>query len=146
MLDTTSRGEKSDRLSLSLPASIAEMSSTSSTSAISVRVEAWMVRTHSRCSSSRRVVASNSDMPPRPLSGVRNSWLMLARNRLLASLARRASSVARVNCLSRLDRYSGTAARPTSRPTPRPRSWAQKSLDTSTVPKLATAIATATYR
>jgi len=40
------------------------------------------------------VVASTSVMPDRPLSGVRNSWLMLARNRLLASLARRASSIA----------------------------------------------------
>ena len=115
---TSSRGEKSSALSRSLPASIAEMSSTSSTRAIRLRVEAWMVRTHSRCSSSRRVVANSSDMPDRPLSGVRNSWLMLARKRLLASLARRAASVARVNCRSRLDRYSGTAARPTSRPIP----------------------------
>ena len=119
MLSSSSRSENSTGCSLSLPASIAEMSSTSSTSDSSVRVEAWMVLRHSRCSASSRVVASSSDMPARPFSGVRNSWLMLARNRLLASLARRASSVARVNARNRPDRYSGTATRPISRPMPR---------------------------
>ena len=77
-----------------------------------------MVFRHSRCSASRRVVASTSVMPDRPLSGVRNSWLILARKRLLASLARRASALARVSLRSRLEKYSGTAARPPIRPMP----------------------------
>ena len=75
-----------------------------------------MVLRHSRCSSSRRVVASTSVMPLRPFNGVRNSWLMLARNRLLASLARRASAIASVSCRSNVEKYSGTAARPSQRP------------------------------
>ncbi len=146
MLSTSSRGENSTTLSLSLPASIAEMSSTSSTSASRLRVEAWMVDRHSRCSLSRRVVASSSDIPARPLSGVRNSWLMLARNRLLASLARRASSVARVRSRSRPDRYIGTAIRPTHRPRPRLRFCCQYGLTARTMPKLMQAEATAPTR
>lgn len=102
--------------SFSLPASMAEMSSTSSTSASSERVDAWIVLRYSRCSGSSRVVASSSDMPDRPLSGVRNSWLMLARKRLLASLALRASSIAAVSARSSEPKYSGTAATPTSNP------------------------------
>ncbi len=92
---------KSASMPVSLPASIAEMSSTSSTSASSdlrrgldhlARIRAVRHRAGSSTSS--------SDMPTMPFSGVRNSWLMLARKRLFASLARRASSVARVNARS----------------------------------------------
>ena len=43
---------------------------------------------HSRCRGSSRVCASSSTMPIMPLNGVRISWLMLARNSLLAALAR----------------------------------------------------------
>ena len=62
------------------------------------------------------MVASSSDMPARPLSGVRNSWLMLARNgswpRWRGAHPRsRASARAAAN-----RRYSGTATRPISRP------------------------------
>ena len=121
------------------------MSSTSCTSDNRLRVEAWMVLTHSRCSASSRVVASSSDMPARPLSGVRNSWLMLARNRVLAWFARRASSVAWVSARSDPDRYSGTATRPISKPIPRTRFCAQYGLNAST-PKLHAASATATRR
>ena len=105
-----------------------------------------MVLTHSRCSASSRVVASSSDMPAKPFSGVRNSWLMLARNRVLASLARRASSVARVKARNSPDRYSGTAIKPTSRPMPRIRFCAQYGLNATTQPKLTAASATATRR
>ncbi|MCY1462603.1 hypothetical protein D9M71_803940 [compost metagenome] len=123
---------------------MAEMSSTSSTSASRLRDEAWMVFTHSRCSSSSRVVASTSVMPDRPLSGVRISWLMLARNRLLASLARRASSIAWVSWRSRVEKYSGTAASPSHRPNARRAFCCQYGVITAVLPKLTSAIATAT--
>ena len=115
----TSHRTNSSWESLSLPASMAEMSSTSSTSDSRLWVDARMVARYSRCSLSRRVVASSSATPARPLSGVRNSWLMLARKRLLASFARSASWVARVSARSSPDRYSGTATSPTSSPMPR---------------------------
>ena len=111
------------------------MSSTSSTNASRLRVDAWMVFTHSRCSVSRRVAASSSDMPASPLSGVRNSWLMLARNRLLAALARRASSVASVSARSRPDKYNGIATSPTNNPTPRLRCSTQYGVTSCTKPK-----------
>ena len=97
---TRRRSENSWLRMRTLPASIAEMSSTSSTRVSSVRAEVWITSAHSRCSPESRVVESSSDMPTMPLSGVRNSWLMLARKRLLAALARLASSVARVSALS----------------------------------------------
>ena len=62
------------------------------------------------------MLASSSDIPDRPFNGVRNSWLMLARNRLLAWFARRASSIAWVSAFSSEAKYSGTATRPSSRP------------------------------
>ncbi|MNV05486.1 hypothetical protein D3C71_958250 [compost metagenome] len=105
-----------------------------------------MVFTHSRCSSSSCVVASTSVMPDRPLSGVRNSWLMLARKRLLASLARRASSIAWVNWRSRLAKYSGTAASPSHRPKPSRALACQYPVASTVTPKLTSAMPTAAYR
>ena len=42
--------------------------------------ELTAVRAYSRCSGERSVPSSSSVMPITPLSGVRISWLMLARN------------------------------------------------------------------
>ena len=47
---TVSRGEKSTSCRLSWPASMAEMSSTSSTSSSRVCAEVWITSAHSRCS------------------------------------------------------------------------------------------------
>ena len=58
-------------------------------------------------------------MPMTPFMGVRISWLMLARNSLLAVLARSANSCL---CLMR-ETFQMTAIRPSTRiPTPRARS------------------------
>ena len=53
------------------------------------------VCTYSRCSASSGVSPSSSSMPITPFSGVRISWLMLARNSDLARDASTASARAR---------------------------------------------------
>ncbi|KRD39826.1 hypothetical protein ASE35_05760 [Lysobacter sp. Root916] len=101
---STSCRLKSTSRRCSLPASIAEMSSTSLTSNSSDCAEVWMTSAYSRCSGARRVPCMSSAMPMMPFKGVRSSWLILARKRLLASLARRASSVAFCRLRSSEDR------------------------------------------
>ena len=54
------------------------------------------VSRHSRCSMVRLLSSTSSVMPRTPFIGVRISWLMLARNSLLARLASIALSRARV--------------------------------------------------
>jgi len=103
-LSTWSPRLKSASLRCSLPLSIAEMSSTSSTSSSRVCAEVWMTSEYSFCSGPSLVPRISSAMPMMPLSGERNSWLMLARKRVLAALARRASSVALCRLLSSDDR------------------------------------------
>ena len=61
----------------------------------SVSPLARMVRAKSRWSSDIGVSSSSVVMPITALSGVRISWLMLARNRLLARAAVSASDLAR---------------------------------------------------
>ena len=75
------------RSSSSLPASILEKSSTSSTSPSITRDEARTVCSMSACSRLRLVLRSRSDMPMIAFSGVRISWLTTEMNRRLASLA-----------------------------------------------------------
>ena len=53
---------------------------------------------YSRCSLSRSVASAISVMPMTPFMGVRISWLIFARNSLLARLAESAASA----CFSRL--------------------------------------------
>ena len=61
----------------------------------SVSADESTIRTYSRCSRASSVSRSSSAMPMMPFIGVRISWLMLARNWLLAwfdaSATRRAS-------------------------------------------------------
>ena len=71
---------------------------------------------------------------------------MFARKRLLASLARIATSVAWVSARSRPDRYSGMATSPISSPTPRLRLACQYGVSSSTPPKLSAAMLIAAYR
>ena len=46
----------------------------------------WQASTKRRCRSSSAVCRSSSVMPITPLSGVRSSWLIEAKNRLLANV------------------------------------------------------------
>jgi hypothetical protein len=57
--------------------------------------EARRVSAYSRCSSERGLSMRRSVIPMTPFIGVRISWLMVARNRLLAWLAAWASTSAR---------------------------------------------------
>ena len=89
---TTARREKFSWAKLIRPASILEKSSTSLMTwrralALSVADSA-----NSRWRGSSRVCVSSSTMPRMPPSGVRSSWLMFARNSLLAVFARLACS------------------------------------------------------
>ena len=69
------------------PASIFEKSRTSSMSVSSDSPDAFSVSAYSRCSRERSVSSSSDVMPSTPFIGVRISWLMLARNSLLATVA-----------------------------------------------------------
>ena len=100
----------------------------------------------SRWSLDMVVVISRSDMPTMPFSGVRNSWLMLARNRLLASFAVRAASVARTSAFSSDSRYSGIATSPASRAQPSHGFAPQYGVVRIAVRKVATAKPIARYR
>ena len=62
--------------------------------------EAFTMSRNSRCSEVRSVSSVSSVMPMMPFMGVRISWLMLARNSLLASLACSAASLARSSACS----------------------------------------------
>ncbi len=59
--------------------------------------EAVITSSMSFCASSSPVSFSASAMPSTPLSGVRISWLIIARKAVLAALARSAAAVARVS-------------------------------------------------
>ena len=79
------------------PASILDTSRMSSMTARSPFPDCWMVRTASRSRSGRSAAARISAMPMTPLSGVRISWLIMARKVDLARLAASASSTARAS-------------------------------------------------
>ena len=93
-----------------LPDSIFEKSRISLITASNWSLERRMVCRKSRCSVSSEVSASSALIPTTPLSGVRISWLMVARNAALARTAASASSRARTSSDSR-DRTSSSAAR-----------------------------------
>ena len=78
------------------PASILPMSSTSSICASASCADVDSVSTISRCDSDMLVSRSRSDIAITPLSGVRISWLTLARNLPLAAFASSARSLASV--------------------------------------------------
>jgi hypothetical protein len=76
------------------PASMREKSRMPLMRERSVSAELESVSTMSSCSPDRRVSRSRLDMPMMALSGVRSSWLTLARNRLFARLASSACRLA----------------------------------------------------
>ena len=78
----------------SLPASIFEKSRMSLMMSSSASADSRAASRCSRCPGSRSVSPSSSVIPITPLSGVRISWLTLARKMLLARLARSAASFA----------------------------------------------------
>jgi hypothetical protein len=87
----TSGTEKSIRSSSSPPASTREKSRMSLMTASRWRPESRIASTWRRSLSGRSAAASRSAMPSTPVSGVRISWLIAARN---SALARAASSPA----------------------------------------------------
>ena len=86
--------ERND-VEFSLPASIFEKSRMSLMRVSSDSPDAWTMSRYSRCSLRELGVEHSSVMPMMPFIGVRISWLMLARNSLLARLAASAASLAR---------------------------------------------------
>ena len=82
----------------SLPASIFEKSRMSSMTCIRCSADSWTTVAHSRCSALSGVSNSSAVMPSTPFIGVRISWLMRARNSLLA----RAAGFGRVARLAQL--------------------------------------------
>ena len=79
-----------------LPASIFEKSRMSLMTVRSASPDTLTVLTYSRCSASRFVSSRSSVMPMTPFIGVRISWLIDARNSLLARLASSAACCARM--------------------------------------------------
>ena len=63
----------------------------------SVSAEVRATRAYRRCCASNGVDDMRSSIPTTPFSGVRISWLMFARNSLLARLAASAASFCRCN-------------------------------------------------
>ncbi len=93
----------SPRLSESFPASILEKSRRSFSRVRRVSADSFTMSRYSRCSSERVVSRANSVMPTMPFMGVRISWLIMARNSLLARLAASADSLAL--CISASARF-----------------------------------------
>ncbi len=103
---------------VSRPASIFVMSSTSSTSDLSTEIECRKRPTSSTCCVERAVVLSRSTTPTMPLRGVRISWLMFAKNDVLARFASTAFDRASWILWRRVDTYSGRTTSAISSPTP----------------------------
>ena len=91
---SSSRSANSRGASSTCSASIFEKSSTSETSAKSHCPDARAMSTKVRCSAVSEVSAKNSAMPNTPLSGVRISWLIVAKKSAFARDASSASSFA----------------------------------------------------
>ena len=92
---------KSVRFRVAPPDSMAEMSSSEDMTRESWELDSRLRARYSFCSSDNPPVPMSSwVMPMIPLSGVRSSWLMLARNCPLARLALSASRMARSRSIS----------------------------------------------
>ena len=91
---SASRREKGMGSRLSLPASILEKSRMSLMTLRRESAELLTRLRYSRCRGVSSVSRASSVMPMMPFIGVRISWLMLARNSLLARLAASAASLA----------------------------------------------------
>ena len=118
VLLTSACRSKSIFSSTTLPASILEKSSTSSTRPSITREEPRSVCSMSACSRLSGVSRSRSDMPMMALSGVRSSWLTIEMKRRLAWLAASARASASNMRRTSDSTYRLTANMPTSRPTP----------------------------
>lgn len=94
---------KSDTSMETFPASIFERSRTSCIRNMRVCAESSIVLVSSSCSVDSGVPRNRSSIPMIPLSGVRISWLMFARNRLFARFASSARFPAIVSFFRRAD-------------------------------------------
>ena len=122
VLSTISRRWKSRVSNVKRPDSIFEKSRISLTMLISDSALARMVSPKSRCSGVRFESSKRPVMPIMPFMGVRISWLMLARNSLLARLAVSAASLALTNSPSARLRAVMSVQAPTNLMTLLPRS------------------------
>ena len=106
---------KSSSNRVSLPASIFERSSTSFRTARSRPPDRRITSRRSRCTGSNSLIAMTSAIASTPFSGVRISWLMLARNWVLSTFAAfaasRALSSSRIAVLRSFSRTSSLAKR-----------------------------------
>ena len=93
-----SRTSKSTDSRSSLPASILEKSRISLITVSKESADTFTVSRHSLCPRFSSVSRAKSVMPMMPFSGVRISWLILAKNSLFARLA--ASATSRALCIS----------------------------------------------
>ena len=100
---TTAYRSKSDTSTETFPASIFERSRTSCIRNRRVCAESSIVFVSSSCSAESGVPFSRSSIPMIPLSGVRISWLMFARNRFFARFASSARFPAIVSFFRRDD-------------------------------------------
>jgi len=108
---------KSRAATLALPDSILAWSRMSLIRASSARPEVLMVPAMSSWSRSSRPSRSISDRPITAFSGVRSSWLMVARKRLLAWLAASAARLASVSRRISPAPYAGRPSSPNASPT-----------------------------
>ena len=109
-LTTASRRLNSTGDSSSFRASIFEKSRMSLMTLRSVSADSRAITRYSRCSSASGVCRVRSVMPMMPFIGVRISWLMLARNSLLARLAASAACSAAVARCSEVRSASSASA------------------------------------
>jgi hypothetical protein len=100
---TTAYRSKSDTSTETFPASIFERSRTSCIRNRRVCAESSIVFVNSSCSFESVVPSNRSSIPMIPLSGVRISWLMFARNRVFARFASSARFPAALSFLRRED-------------------------------------------
>ena len=84
----------------------------SDTSRSSVSPDPWINATISRCAGVSSVCDRASTMPMTPFSGVRISWLILARKSVLAWLATSAAALASIRARSAATRAVASRATP----------------------------------
>ena len=133
VLFTSACRSKSVRSSTSLPASILEKSSTSSTRFSITREELRSVCSMSACSRESWVSRNKSDMPMIAFSGVRSSWLTTETKRRLARFAASARASASNMRLTSVSTYRLSATNPIIIQIPMLRRACQNPLTLSTV-------------
>ncbi|MNO96993.1 hypothetical protein D3C76_886860 [compost metagenome] len=113
------------------PASNFDRSSTSLSSLTSTLPESWAMDSCWRCSGPSGPSRARPSMPSRPLSGVRISWLMLARKVArvcaMSSAVRRAWSRSRLDCSRRVLAAFSSAVRAATMFSSSSRYWVRRS-------------------